>query len=425
MATNNCRSTVKRLDCGNDLENQHTTTYDPFSVCLPFGRQLVYDGQGLRLKGSVNTPDGKYGLFTVENGCITKAEEQPACEYTPQPCTPAAAPCGEGSSGSISLQPGEDNLLNFDASGRLGAQLKYTTTTEGMTITGYGTTNSPLTINYTPGETAKTYVRGSTPAVTVSGDGTATAPYDISHKEIDIGAGTYGGFTVDAYGHITGYKEPDLGLTKILAGVGIQVTQNGTIATVALPAQTNTYGTYQLGGWSVSVDGQGIVTGLVQNIKFDIQGEETSFTIDPKYNNLMFNEYGSLVAYESKTPVAEDHFVEYFDANRSDTSFTFTTQKSAHFKITYRGRLAIASPGSSVYGYFALPSPYSILINNRRIGALAYYSSAQSGVVEVVAISDALYSAGTYTVALSNPTDEFTFTDGAVFEVELVARGDS
>ena len=37
MATNNCRNTVKVLDCGNDLENQHKNVYEPFSVCLPFG----------------------------------------------------------------------------------------------------------------------------------------------------------------------------------------------------------------------------------------------------------------------------------------------------------------------------------------------------------------------------------------------------
>ena len=81
MATNRCRSTIKHLDCGNIVETQAKNTYEPFSVCLPFGRQLVWDGQGLRLQGSITVTDGRYGLFTIENGCITKAEEQPACEY--------------------------------------------------------------------------------------------------------------------------------------------------------------------------------------------------------------------------------------------------------------------------------------------------------------------------------------------------------
>lgn len=424
MATNRCRTTLKRLDCGNIVETQAKNTYEPFSVCLPFGRRLVWDGQGLRLQGRITTTDGKYGLFTVENGCITSAEEQPACEYTAQPCTPAATPCGGDGTSSISLQPGPDNILNFDASGRLGGQIRYSTNTEGLTISGYGTTSSPLVIDYTPGDAEKTYVQGTTSAVTVTGDGTATSPYAIAHIESALGAGTYGGFTIDSFGHVTGYEEQDLGLTKVQAGIGINATQNGTIATVSLPAQSDTYGTRQLGGFNVSVDGQGIVTGFTQVIGFPLDDEATSFTLNPEYNDLEFNAFGSLVAYNPKTPVAKDHFIEVFDAGRTSTSFTFTTTKSAHFKITYRGRLPANSPGNAIYGYYALPAPYSITINNKRISAQALYSSAHSGIIEVVVVSDAMYSAGAYTIVLSSSNDDFTFTDGATLEVELVARGD-
>ena len=113
-----------------------------------------------------------------------------------------------------------------------------------------------------------------------------------------------------------------------------------------------------------------------------------------------------------------------FDAGRTSTSFTFTTTKSAHFKITYRGRLPANSPGSNIFGYYALPAPYSVTINNKRISAQALYSSAHSGIIEVVVVSDAMYSAGAYTIVLSSSSDDFTFTDGATLEVELVARGD-
>ena len=150
----------------------------------------------------------------------------------------------------------------------------------------------------------------------------------------------------------------------------------------------------------------------------------TSFTLNPEYNDLEFNAFGSLVAYNPKTPVAKDHFIEVFDPGRTSTSFTFTTTKSAHFKITYRGRLPANSPGSNIFGYYALPAPYSVTINNKRISAQALYSSAHSGIVEVVVVSDALYSSGAYTVVLSSSQDDFTFTDGATLEVELVARGD-
>ena len=422
MATNNCRTNVKILDCGNDLENQHKIVYEPFSVCLPFGRQLVWDGQGLRLKGTVNTADGQYGLFTVENGCITKADEQPACEYTAQPCTPAATPCGEGSS-SITLQPGEDNLLNFDAAGRLGAQLNYSTSTEGLSISGYGTVNSPLVIDYTPGEAARTYMQSGSSAIGVSGTGTAAAPYVITHVSSSLGAGTYGGFTIDESGHITGYEDPGLGVTAIVAGDGLVVSRAGTIYTVGMERQS-AYGTFRFGGYDVTTNGEGVVTGVSQVIEFSVDVETQSFTLDPILNTLSFNAYGSLVGYtpREKEPAC-DQFAEVFDAGRTTTAMTITTTKSAYFKITYRGRLPASAPSSTTYGYYTLASPYSVSIGSRRTSALAFYSSAHTGIIEIVAVTDAYYAAGSYTIALNCSTEDFTFTDGAVLTVELIGRG--
>ena len=424
MATNNCRNTVKVLDCGNDLDNQHKTVYEPFSVCLPFGRQLVYDGQGLRLKGSVTIADGKYGQIVVENGCITDALEQPVCEYTAQPCTPAATPCGEGG-GSVTLQPGENNLLNYDASGRLGAQLNYITSTEGLSITGYGTVSSPLTIDYTPGEAAKTYVQGGTAAVTVTGEGTASSPYYVNHKTSALGSGTYGAFTIDDFGHITGYTEQSIGVTALVAGDGIVLAQAGTVYTVGM-ARQSVYGTFRVGGYDITTDGQGVVTNMSQVIEFPVSADTQTFTLDPILNTLTFNEYGSLVGYTAreKEPAC-DQFAEVFDAGRSTTSMTITTTKSAYFKITYRGRLAATAPSSSTYGYYSLGSPYSLYIGSRRLNALAFYSSAHAGIVEVVAVTDAYYGAGTYTITLQCSTEDFTFTDGAIMTVELIGRGNA
>lgn len=423
MATNNCRNTVKVLDCGNDLENQRKNVYEPFSVCLPFGRQLVWDGQGLRLKGSVTIADGQYGLFTVENGCITKADEQPACEYTAQPCTPAATPCGEGSS-NIVLQPGEDNLLNFDATGRLGAQLNYSTTTEGMSISGYGTVNSPLVINYTPGEAARTYVQSGSSAIGVRGTGTATEPYVITHASSVLGAGTYGQFTIDDFGHVTGYEDPGLGVTQIIGTNGITATNAGTVYTLSLERQTS-YGTYQTGAYEITINGEGLVTEVTRNITIDVGEQATSITLDPLQNTFTFNAYGSLVDFTPVTPVACDQFAGVFDAGRDTTSITFTTTKSAYFKITYRGCLPASKPSGTIYGYYTLASPYSLYVGTRRQSALAFYSTENTGIVEVVAITDAFYGAGTYTVDLRCSTEDFTFIDGAVLTVELIGRGNA
>lgn len=433
MATNNCRTTVKRLDCGNDLENQHKNVYEPFSVCLPFGRQLVWDGQGLRLTGTVNTADGQYGLFTVENGCITKAEEQPACEYTAQPCTPAASPCGD-TSGSVVLQPGEDNLLNYDAASRLGAQLNYTTSTDGLSITGYGTVSSPLTIDYTPGETARTYVQAGSAAIGVTGTGTATAPYVIAHKSSSLGAGTYGGFTIDDFGHVTGYEDQGLGVTAIQAGNGIKATTMGTIVSLSLDAQ-QTFGSFLLGGYTLTTNGQGVVTNVTQSIALDV-GDSGALTLDPILNTLTFNEFGSLIDYtpREKEPAC-DQFVETFEVGRETTTMSFTTTKSAYFKFTYRGRLPVTFSGTNIpAGYGNLPSPYNVTLGNRRMRALAKYEQRvtavnnnvvtyTTGITEVVVITDAFYSAGTYTVSLNCTTEDFTFPDGAILTVELIGRG--
>ena len=425
MATNNCRNTVKVLDCGNDLDNQHKTVYEPFSVCLPFGRQLVYDGQGLRLKGSVTIADGKYGQIVVENGCITDALEQPVCEYTAQPCTPAATPCGNSGSGDVPLQPGADNILNYDASGRLGGQINYTTSTEGLTISGYGTVASPLTIDYTPGEAAKTYVQGGTAAVTVSGQGTASSPYYVNHKTSALGSGTYGAFTIDDFGHITGYTEQSIGVTALVAGDGIVLSQAGTVYTVGMTRQS-VYGTFRVGGYDITTDGQGVVTNMSQAIEFPVSADTQTFTLDPILNTLTFNEYGSLVAYTAreKEPAC-DQFAEVFDAGRNTTSMTITTTKNAFFKITYCGRLASSAPGSTVYGYYPLTSPYSLYVGSRRLTAYAYYNSANAGIVEVVAVTDAYYAPGNYTISLQCSTEDFIFTDGAIMTVELIGRGNA
>lgn len=432
MATNRCRNTVKVLDCGSELENEHTVVYEPFDVCLPFGRKLIWDGQGLRLQENVVLADGQYGLITVENGCITDASAQPVCEYTAQPCTPAASACGDGS-GSISLQPGADNLLNYDASGRLGASINYETSTAGLSITGHGTVASPLVINYTPGDSEKTYLQSGTPTILpVSGSGSGTDPYFISHAESALGAGTYGNFTIDAFGHVTGYAEQTLAVTSVVAGDGLVVSHTGTIYTVGMERKT-TSGTYRLGGYDLTFDGQGTLSGRTQVISLPVNPDTGIITYDPTYTTFTFNEYGNLIGTTARADVADDQFAEVFYSGRTSTAMTAVTTKSAYFKITYRGRLTVAMLTNQVpAGYGSLPSPYTVTINGRQTGALAHYViipvPTQTGtemtvfIDEIVVITDAYYGAGSYTVSINCSTEDFTFPDNAIMTVELIAR---
>lgn len=426
-----CRKTLLHTDCaGGTLENQHTTVYDPFEVCLPFGRKIVYDGQGLRLEGRVSIRDGKYGVITVTDGCIVDASEQPVCEYTAQPCTPAASPCGNNGTGSgIELQPGADNLMYFDASGRVAATLNYTTHTEGLTILGTGTVSSPLVIDYEPQKGDKVYIRStSTNTISVSGEGTSTAPYEIAHVNSSLKAGDYGEFTIDSCGHIIGYSKQDSSITRIQASDGIVTTRTGTTYSIGL-SRYGSDGTYNLGGFALAIDGNGRVSGVTKTISLPVDREVGALVLDPSKNNLAFNESGSLISYVAKTERASDVFSEILYSGRTSSSITIQTTKEAYLKITYVGWLPSADPNRQVTtsdaktrGYYNLPSNYSITVNKRKVTAFAKYSKEAEGIVEVVAITEALYAAAELTIALVCADDEFVFSDGAIISVELIAR---
>jgi hypothetical protein len=433
-----CRKTIKHTTCEHDVTNEQLNVYEPFAVCLPFGRTLVYDGTGLRLNGSPNVPDGKYGLITVQGGCIVDAEEQPVCEYTPQPCTPAASGCSGTDSSSITLQPGADNLLNYDASGRLGAQI-IAQGDGGITISGYGTVNSPLVVRYNAGAAAQTYVKQGNLAVGVTGSGTSTDPYYVTHRESSLSSGTYNGITVDDYGHITNIEEITTAVTGLVATTGVELKQTGTIYTIGLPTYSNLESQYEFGGYVVSMSINGVVTAVTRNITIPVDSTTGYTTIDPTYNYLSVNAYGSIVGITEHVVTADDHFSEVFDPSRTTTAMNITTTKQAYYKLTYRGKLnyTTMSSSSSTFtpsayaGYVSLPSPYSLRVDGRVIPAYAkydfIYDTSKSAnayyISEVVGISDALYAAGSHSIQLYANQDDFSFTDVGILTVELVAKG--
>lgn len=434
-----CRKTIKTTTCERDIPNEQLNVYEPFAVCLPFGRTLVYDGTGLRLNGNPNVPDGKYGVITVQGGCIVDAEEQPVCEYTPQPCTPAATGCSGTESGSITLQPGADNLLNYDASGRLGAQV-YTQGDGGITVSGYGTASSPLIIRYNAGAAASTYVKQGNLAVGVTGSGTSTDPYYVTHRESGLQSGTYNGITVDDYGHVTNIEEITSAVTGLVATTGVELKQNGTIYTIGLPVYSNLESQYELGGYVISLSINGVITAVSRSINIDVDTSTGYTTIDPSFNYLSVNAYGSIVGITPHVVNADDQFCETFDPSRNTTAMNITTTKQAYFKVSYRGKLnyktltnntGTSTSTSSYVGFVTLPSPYSLRVDGRVIPAYAKYEFIYDAVkathayfiAEVIGVSDALYAAGSHSVQLYANQDDFSFDDTGILTVELVSKG--
>lgn len=413
MATqDNCRITPKRMDCGSDLGTQAKPAYPAFSVCLPFGRSLEWDGEGLRLRGTATIADGTYGLVVVEGGCITGAQEQPVCDYTPMPCTPAATPCGD-SSGGASLQPGADNLLNYDSAGRLGAQLHYTNG-DNITMTGSGTAADPLRITASFTQQS-TYVQQGDGPITVQGDGSGNTPYVVSHQAA-IAGGSYGGFTVDAYGHITGYTEVSGAITNINNLGGLRLVQSGTIVQVGLE-NLSSADTYRLGAYDVQVDLYGRVSRVGQAIDLG-----NAYEIDPKQYTLSINRYGTITALTAKTNAVENSFCVPLDAGRTETAVQITTVETGYLRITYKGLLT--GTATTQKGFVPLPSPFRVYVNNRAVQAYARYSTEQAGYVEVMAVTDGYYAAGTHTVEIRNSSGA-AFNDVAFLSVDLVSRGNT
>ncbi len=438
-----CRKSIKQTTCQQDVPNTQQNQYEPFAVCLPFGRVLVYDGTGLRLNGSPSVPDGKYGQIVVQNGCITDAEEQPVCEYTPQPCTPAATGCSGSGDSSVTLQPGADNLLNYDASGRLGAQL-YAQGDGGISVSGYGTASDPLIIRYSSGAASQTYVKQGNLAVGVTGSGSSTDPYYITHRESSLPAGTYNGITVDDYGHVSNIEEITTAVTGLVATTGIELKQTGTIYTVGLPIYSNLESQYELGGYAVTLSNNGVITGVSRTITIPVDASTGYTTIDPSFNYLSVNGYGNIVGITAHTVNADDQFADVFEPSRTTTAMNITTTKQAYFKVFYRGKLNYTSvlntsstgttntmDVSKYTGFVTIPSPYSLRVNGRAIPAYAkydfIYDVAKQATVyyisELIGVSDSFYAAGSHSVQVYANQDDFSFNDTGILTVELVAKG--
>lgn len=419
----NCRKTIKNMACGAPLEvnTQAPNVYPAFSVCLPFGRALEWDGSGLRLKGKVTLPNGNYGVITVEDGCITDAQEQPVCEYTPQPCSPAASGCSgstSGSSSSLVLQPSADNLLNYDASGRLGAELNYVAS-DGINITGNGTSSNPLVISSIPTEATQTHLVSGNAGVSVTGDGGSSTPYVVTHIDGRLSGGVYGSFTIDDFGHITDYTPQTEYISGVVAGHGIDVTTTGTLVTVSTKYH-DVKGTYLLGGVSCEFDETGALNSVAETITIPVDKDTQQISLLGRDYTYTFNSYGSLIGYAYTPDNSVNQFVEILKPNRDYTTITIVTTKAAYFKITYKGAIT-QTASSTVKSYTALMAPMSVLINNREYAAYGIYNG--NVITDILCVPDALFSAGQYTIHIYNNTDDYKYTDTGVLTVELAQRG--
>lgn len=335
-----CRKTLKRTQCEPVVVGEEKLRVcQPFSVCLPFGRSLYYDGHCLGVEGEPTVPDGEYGVIVVENGCIVGAKPNPVFEYTPPPCTPAAEACTSGS-GDITLQPDACNLTGLDASGRVGTYL-VTEAGNNILIEGCGTANSPLRISAVVDVDTSTYVQGaSNQRVVVSGTGTASDPYVLDLAEV-MTSGTYGSFTVDRYGRITNFDDSgETQVTAVVEGNGIHIDTVSGIATVSLAEVGVDTGDYLFGGYLATIDLAGRITELRQSIAL----EEGQY--DPHDYMITVNALGSITVMTPFNRPAVNRAVVHSPSGGT-TTCSVTTDCVGNLYAVWQGFLPITTSGTS------------------------------------------------------------------------------
>lgn len=425
-----CRTTRKNSQCGVTVVQEPAAKgCAPFNVCLAFGRSLTWNGNCFTVQGTPTIEDGWYGEVLVENGCIVDARAARIPTYTPAPCAPVPGECGKGGgSAGVTLSPDACNLLEYQ-SGMLLSKL-YFGDSSGVTVTGCGTRNSPLQFSFSSDSDAVNMKSGSPQVITVEGDGSIAAPFTIGMTTVELAAGQYGAFEIDAYGRIIGYDESRTGLIEgVNNGDGVNLSVTGGVLQADLVDVPDVAGQYTTGGYMLTVDNKGRVTNLRREI-----------TIDPDTYRLgnfdvTLNEYGSVTAIEQVAPdnsAIPDTFVGSFRGAVSSTDtereMTFTTELDGPIHVEYRGLLGRTAldPGMTM----TLPAGFGIAIDgislaDPLIEVAGVFSSDGVGANAIVAIratSMNVIAAGQHTVTVTTPTAVVTQRDGFM-RAQIVGRG--
>lgn len=358
-----------------------------FTAPLPFGGSISSNGYCVNYQPpSAPPPDGTYGKVIVENGVITGVRNEEVQQYTSSPCAPIPTPCD--CEGGEMPQPSSvsGNLFGYDATGKPYAVLHADAGT-GVALTGNGTESNPLVISADP-EVLNVSLRSGNAAITVTGNGSATEPYVVTHKMND-GSQTINGYSFDSYGHFLSYTTPSeeqTAIRSLVAGSGIDIKRNGSVATIALAGAVGTGeyvpdGEYRLGAYVLKV--------------FDNQLAKLTRVItlpEATYNMggwlLSHDEYGTI------TSVTEDAVGVALSGKSvrvSTTNITNNVSTTINLGRTSGLRITAFCKGSS------MPTNATILIDGTSMTTDVMLNQAH-------ALGAALYGVGNHTVTLTAST---------------------
>ena len=197
-------------DCPDTTDGATTDTNVtlPVTFC-PFRDKLVIDGDG---KATITTndsqyADGNYNQITLISGCVSGLENVAARGYVSNTCCPEETTGDEAE--TITAAADACNLSSITGTEILTRG--YFSDTNGYIVSGCGKANNPWTIEgpSSPELTIDIEQCTANQAVTVSGLGTTASPLRICHKAGTLVAGTYDGITLDSTGHVTGVNISD------------------------------------------------------------------------------------------------------------------------------------------------------------------------------------------------------------------------
>lgn len=403
---NKCRKTPKNARCAPEPVESLPPLCDPFEVCLSFGRSLSFDGACVRLNGQSVIADGWYGEVHVVNGCIVDARQADIPVYTPPPCAPAATPCGEDDGGgSVVLSPDVANLTTLTGN-QLLTKLYYGPN-EGITVSGSGTRNDPLMFRVTASDDSGVFITSGSPDVlSIAGSGVQRDPYIFKLENSPVGAGTYGPFEIDSFGRVTGYNADagGDGIQSLLDGNGTTVNALGAgVYRIDLEELEGVKGSYTFGGYTVTVDDTGRISGTKRGITL----KEGTYTLGNYIVSV--NAYGSITKIEkATTPVQPNVFVAHYAAGEASTTVTMqlTTDVPGYLHVEYTGYMGTAN--AQTPGLQAGVQGISVAVDNIVIpGVLAtLVPSGTPGTMVCTGIcgtTAGVITAGTHEVVVTGP----------------------
>lgn len=422
----NCRVTNKANKCSSvdSTTSTPTKTYDPFSTCFPLGFRLIYDGEGIRIEGQQLVPAGEYDIIVIgEDGCIEDLRKADVPEYTPGPCAPAANPCDGSGSENIPIAPGTCNLIGTDAAGRLTAFFVYQEGSSNVHMTGCGTEADPFILTVDAPEAGTYYLNSATPDVLpLTGTGSLADPRIIAHRTSALGSGTYAGFTIDEYGHVTAYEAQTTGyITELIEGAGVVITRTAgsPVATIGLETVLQNGGTWLLGGFDVSFDLYGRMTGIDQAIGL------AGGIYDPYDYTFGINDYGSIYSITPTVHTERSNWSTYFEGERETNVMVIDTRLAGSLRISYVGDLG-SYTSTTTTGFVNLPSAYQVRVDNLIQPAKARIVDGH--IVEIQCLAYQTYQPGSHRIEINGPTStegDPVFSDTAYMDAWLVSIGTS